>query len=535
MIRTFFTQVLLPYWWLCVLFFSVVLLVGSQNGFAGQSDRLLGWIWSDNLGWISLNCTNNGKCDEVNYGVTVFGTGGNQNLTGWAWADNLGWIDFSPASMQAADRSFQGVAIVYSTIAEPFCDPADPYQTNTVGSVGVLGGDYTCTDASENDGWNGVISLADNAPISYGPVADATDDTNDGWDWEDSRYYLMDGYAWGGDVVGWIKFSCQDSDGPGGPDTNTCAKVGYGALLEPFYFDFTADRGTTKPTAIEYNGSFDHIWTLIPDSDIKSCVASGGVGDWSTNPDKNTIPSPLKGTVSKVTDPLPGATSTLTCTNHDGKTLERNLPIYVKPPPPVLDFRALDYNIPFNQSTKLVWTSQEIASCVASAGDSGWDGSLATGTNIFYTTEPLVAQTTTYNMRCMSLYPEYYPTPLLGTLDITVQKLLLDFYARDEEGNRIVDSDQLFSYTMKDNIELVWETEFATLGCEAGGDWNGTKVSVNSKHDVVNGSAFAVIPGTTGGIFNFSLNCKGEFGQQVERNISVTISNNPDFSEEINN
>lgn len=511
---------------------AVLVLCFPLTMFAGQSDRLLGWAWSDNIGWISMNCTNTNSCTTVDYGVTFSETGGSWALTGWAWSDNIGWIDFSQASVTAVDRSLHGDGTVHATIAEPYCDTTDPYQTDTMGDVEPLGGAYICTDSSDNDGWNGVISFSDTTPVSYGPVADAVDDTADGWDWDDDQYYLMDGYAWGGEVVGWIKFSCQDSDG-GGADTNTCGSVGYGVFMEPFFFDLTASAGVTALGALDYDGSTSFIWTLAPDIDITSCVAGYGIGSWMNTPSKATNPSPISELVTNITDPFPGATSSLTCTNNDNKSLTRELYIYIKPPPPIITFTATDYNIPYNSSTTLVWTTENIASCTASAGDSGWTGSIATGTNQTYGTENLTAQTTTYNMTCLSSYPTYYTQPALQTLDITVQKLLVDFYAEDDDGNKITTPTELFAYTEKDNISLVWETEFATGGCTAGGDWSGTKVVPEVNNDIVNGNELATIP--DGGTFTYTLSCYGEFGQQIDRAVTIRISRNPEFSEEITN
>jgi len=54
-----------------------------------------GWLWSENLGWVSLSCANTASCAAVNYGVTNDGFG---RLSGFAWSETAGWINFSPAS-----------------------------------------------------------------------------------------------------------------------------------------------------------------------------------------------------------------------------------------------------------------------------------------------------------------------------------------------------------------------------------------------------------------------------------------------------
>ncbi|MFW0871308.1 MAG: hypothetical protein ACKKL4_02545 [Patescibacteria group bacterium] len=522
----------LPFYRVCrVLIFAVLLagFVAIAPAMAAPDDRLSGWAWSDNIGWISMNCTNTESCDTVDYGVTVSGTGATQALSGWAWSDNIGWINFGEANLQESNLSLHGLGIVYSTIQEPYCNSSDPYQTNSSGEIGATGGSYTCSNNSNDDNWEGVISLSGSSP-NYGPVADAVDDTSDGWDWPDNAYYMFNGYAWGGTNIGWIKFSCQDSDG-GGIDTNTCGTVGYGVYLDPFYMDFSANKGLTPEDAVANGGSFSHIWTLTPDTEVSSCVGSGGPGTWKDSPNKSTSPSPLSQTVLNATS---SATSTLSCTHGiTGKTLTRNLYVYIKPPPPSISFTSIDYNIPYNDTTMLLWTTANIASCEASGGDAVWNGSIATGTNKTYTTQQLTSQSYTYNMTCQSDSPSYYDA-VLATLEITVQKLTLDFFASNADGERITDQNELQSYSDKDSINLNWKTEFATGGCVASGDWSGTKVAANPNNDIVDGSETASTS-RAGGSYSYTLTCDGADNQQEVRTIYLRVSKNPGFSEEISN
>ena len=57
---------------------------------AASSDNISGYAWSNNVGWISLNCTNSNSCATSNYGVHVNPSTG--NFSGYAWNDNVGWI-----------------------------------------------------------------------------------------------------------------------------------------------------------------------------------------------------------------------------------------------------------------------------------------------------------------------------------------------------------------------------------------------------------------------------------------------------------
>ncbi len=65
--------------------------VGSGMQVAG--DKVTGFIWGENIGWVNLNCENNGTCGAVSYGVVNDGAG---NLSGFAWGENVGWINFDP-------------------------------------------------------------------------------------------------------------------------------------------------------------------------------------------------------------------------------------------------------------------------------------------------------------------------------------------------------------------------------------------------------------------------------------------------------
>jgi|GEM_PF-4620498 len=62
----------------------------------GGSSNVSGWIWSENIGWISLNCSNNNSCGVVNYGVSVDKTTG--KFSGYGWSEHIGWVDVSPIS-----------------------------------------------------------------------------------------------------------------------------------------------------------------------------------------------------------------------------------------------------------------------------------------------------------------------------------------------------------------------------------------------------------------------------------------------------
>jgi hypothetical protein len=67
---------------------------GALPGVLVTDSELFGYVYAENLGWISLSCQNTGTCGTVQYGVLNDGNGG---LSGLAWGENVGWIDFRPA------------------------------------------------------------------------------------------------------------------------------------------------------------------------------------------------------------------------------------------------------------------------------------------------------------------------------------------------------------------------------------------------------------------------------------------------------
>jgi hypothetical protein len=77
--------------------FSYILFSGKAfiplKVFAGSEHSLSGYAWSDNIGWVSFNCTDFGTCGAVDYGVNVDNSG---YLSGNAWSSNIGWISFDP-------------------------------------------------------------------------------------------------------------------------------------------------------------------------------------------------------------------------------------------------------------------------------------------------------------------------------------------------------------------------------------------------------------------------------------------------------
>lgn len=175
---------------------------------AGTGHNLSGFAWSNNIGWISFNCTNreagtgkicfdansplfNSASNLVDYGVNVNPGGA---MSGYAWSDNIGWISFQDLSG---------------------CPDGNCYAKfdKTIGQVSgwakaVAGGN------AGSGGWDGWIKLSGDMIDSGG---NDVGDYNISAGPEISGVCDWSGLAWGGDldddgvinyegdeVIGWI-------------------------------------------------------------------------------------------------------------------------------------------------------------------------------------------------------------------------------------------------------------------------------------------------------------------------------------------
>lgn len=145
-----------------VVFASLSYHVPSAKSASGA---ITGWMWSSNIGWISLSSTNSGAGSGAVYGLTL---NADQTITGHAWSSNVGWISFNYADTascgaQAATLNGSGTMIGWAKVL----------ATNVAG------------------GFDGCISLSSGTSPVYG----ITTATNPGYD---------SNFAWGSTVVGWV-------------------------------------------------------------------------------------------------------------------------------------------------------------------------------------------------------------------------------------------------------------------------------------------------------------------------------------------
>lgn len=156
----------------------VVAFLNASSIYAGSEHNVSGWAWSETIGWLSFNNTSgNGT---TNYGVNVDSVSG--VLSGFAWSENIGWIKFDPsgpypeAPQESAKLNFGNNQVTGWARA----------------CAGTVAGD--CASASRTDGWDGWIKMSGS---NYGVTRNGCN---------------LEGYAWGSDVVGWIKFKGTTQD-----------------------------------------------------------------------------------------------------------------------------------------------------------------------------------------------------------------------------------------------------------------------------------------------------------------------------------
>jgi hypothetical protein len=138
---------------------SFLVLSVSFSIASAATSNLSGYAWSSNIGWI--------KFSGSNYGVSINEL--NNQLSGYGWSSNIGWVKFDP-TLPAGLPAGQW--------ARACAGAAD--SANCGGLINLAAG-----------GWDGWLKLRDGF---YG-----INRSNNGCN--------LEGWAWGGDVVGWIHFN----------------------------------------------------------------------------------------------------------------------------------------------------------------------------------------------------------------------------------------------------------------------------------------------------------------------------------------
>ncbi|MFO0718569.1 MAG: hypothetical protein U0522_00860 [Candidatus Paceibacterota bacterium] len=167
-----------------------------------ETGNVYGWAWSSNIGLISMNSckdedhngfADSGSCGPNSYGVRINNANndvstnipsGPGTITGYAWSPNIGFIKFGGLS------GFPSGGGTESVNAELM-----PDQATIRGWARAFWGDNT-------SGWDGWLSLAGTS-FPSGPTHT---DGLAGVTFNKPTAHIV-GYAWGGDVLGWVNFS----------------------------------------------------------------------------------------------------------------------------------------------------------------------------------------------------------------------------------------------------------------------------------------------------------------------------------------
>jgi hypothetical protein len=152
----------------------------------GTGTPILGYGWSDTIGWISLHCETGGPT-TINPSVNICGTGPNQvnyglaaaadgTVTGMAWSDNIGWVSANTCDLTGCPSGTCSATISPTAFS---------------GWLRALAG-----GTAQSGGWDGFIALSDmntGDGIIYGVSKNVSGQ--------------LSGFAWGDINVGWVDFS----------------------------------------------------------------------------------------------------------------------------------------------------------------------------------------------------------------------------------------------------------------------------------------------------------------------------------------
>jgi len=153
-------------------YFSQNLSAPKQVKAQASSDPLKGWAWSSNIGWV--------KFDGWSNSVELLAS---NKFKGYAWSSNIGWIDFAPsqADINAA-----------TNLTAPTKPPEIDSTTNSVSGY--------ARALSYGGGWDGWIKM------SGSWTDDALTPLYEGGVRLNSISNKLEGFSWGGDVIGWLNF-----------------------------------------------------------------------------------------------------------------------------------------------------------------------------------------------------------------------------------------------------------------------------------------------------------------------------------------
>ena len=189
--------------------------VTNNKSVEGQSSctgtPLTGFMWSDNVGWISVSSENDHdpstagvQKSTISYSVKKESNG---DLCGYAWAADkdsagntvgIGWIKFGDLSNFPTETNNAGgdARVGSGNVLEGWARACAGMTDPVTGSLTAV--NNSCSGTSRTDGWDGWISLKGaNYVTTLSSTASAFCTSND-------CPSPPNDFAWGSDVVGWI-------------------------------------------------------------------------------------------------------------------------------------------------------------------------------------------------------------------------------------------------------------------------------------------------------------------------------------------
>ncbi len=336
---------------------------------AGPSHNFTGFAWSDmpttsdqvinptgltvgrGAGWISFNSSD--TASSVDYGVNVDASG---NITGNAWSENVGWISFNTPSTGCPHGS-----------TLPFdytCSPKINLATGTFSGFARA----TAYADPQSGGWDGWISLGQNgwSGPAYGVTVSPTTGTGN-----------VSGYAWGGDVLGWINF--------------TGVQIAF--LPTVSSLTLTANPPCSTSTDLIYASPAGTAFTSCT---MTSTPSTGVNGD--TMPADYPLPTVSNQIITGVALTAPSTTFTLTCMGTAIPTATATATATLCTPQPAVTLTGPSCVQSAGTAAQLSWSSSNVTNCSINQG---------VGTVPTNGSQPVSVggPSTTYTITCTGMYP----------------------------------------------------------------------------------------------------------------------------------
>lgn len=347
---------------LAILIACAWILIGRPQGAASQSSStpITGYLWSDNIGWISLSGSN--------YGLTIES---NNTLSGYAWSDTIGWISANSSDLTGC--------------------PSSPCTARKNGNA--LNGWLKALAAG--GGWDGFISLSGSSP-AYGVSI-----TNG----------VFSGYAWGSDVVGWVDFQYASALAPSCTLTANPTSIVQGNTATLSWTSTNSTSGSISPgniTATPVAAGSTGVQPSSTQTYTATFNGSGGSAQCTANITVQCAPVySCNGANIRYTDASCNTSTVATCTGASycqaGQSTCQWPEIGFNPNPGLSlsgHLQARPGIVSEGDTTKLYWDVTNAASCTVSGGGQNWSG-LGSGSS--GVTTNAINALTTYTLSCTGL------------------------------------------------------------------------------------------------------------------------------------